>query len=105
MSFQLKNTADAGICITCTKMNDSGSSTKEDILLYPGDALTMPTLAGSHLNFATPVDITFRQKKAIAEKLSFVTKTVKEVQKDVISLDMPSTFVMLKIKKVYEIAA
>jgi len=96
MSFQLKNTADAGVCITYT-----AAETKQDILLYPGDVLTIPQLAGSHVDFGAPVDISFRQKKAIAEKLTFMTKTAKEVQKDVVSLDLPATFVMLKVKKVH----
>lgn len=100
-NFQLKNTSDKAIKLTSVRKTEDDNTVKEDIALYPGDSREIAKLGGVHLDFATPVDISFRRKKAISEKLSFISRVVKEKQEKVTSVDLPAHFVLLKVKKVH----
>lgn len=103
-NYQLSNTSDKAIGLTIVRKVLDGtkeSTIKEDIVLYPNTVLDLPKLAGSHIDFHSNVDFTFRQKKAVSEKFNIINKVVKEVQSNVSSVDLPAHFVMLKIKKVH----
>lgn len=103
-NYQVKNTSDKAIAFTLVrkvKNNDKETIVKEDVSLYPGDLKEIPRLAGAHIDFHAPVDFTFRQKKAVSEKFTFVTKTVKEIQEKVTAADLPAHFTLLKVKKVH----
>lgn len=98
--FELKNTSDKAVLITLTrkvKDGDIEKEIKEDISLYPGDKKVNVKLAGSHIDFASPVDFTFRQKA----KALIGTKTKKERVNKVRGADLPGHFVLLKVKNVH----
>lgn len=103
-SYQLKNSTDKAIGFTLVRKdskNGKESVIKEDMSLYPGQMLDMPKFGGAHIDFHAPVDFTFRQKKAISEKFTFISKTVKETKENVTAVDLPVHFSILKIKKVH----
>lgn len=96
-NFVIANTSKSPIAFTLSK-----DGKKEDVTLLPGEKREVPRSAGSHVDFKAPVDISFRQKKAISEKFNLITKVVKEVQKEVTGLDLPDLFTLLKVKNVHE---
>lgn len=100
-NYQLKNSSNKAIGLTVVRKSNEESITKEDISLYPGEVREISKLAGAHVDFHAPVDFTFRQKKAVSEKFTFVTKTMKEVKEKVTAVDLPAHFMILKIKKVH----
>lgn len=103
-SYQLKNSTDKAVGFTLVRKDSKNGkelTIKEDLSLYPGQVIEMPKLGGSHIDFHVPVDFTFRQKKAISEKFTFISKTVKEVKENVTAVDLPVHFSILKIKKVH----
>lgn len=100
-NYQLRNTSDKAIRLTVTRKTNDIAPAIEDISLYPGETRDISKLAGAHVYFHSPVDFTFRQKKAISEKFTFVTKTVKETKEYVNAIDLPAHFTLLKIKKVH----
>jgi len=93
MSYQVANTSDKAICFTMTDIHGN----KEDISLYPNNKRTLDRSSMAHVDFHAPVDFTFRQK----HKGMIMTKTKKEFKEKVLSVDLPTEFVLLKIKKVY----
>jgi hypothetical protein len=103
-NYQLKNSSNKAIGLTLVRNTGTGgvqSIMKEDISLYPGEIRNVCKLAGAHVDFHAPVDFTFRQRKAISEKFTFVTKMVKEIRTKVTAVDLPAHFVTLKIKNVH----
>lgn len=99
-NYQVQNTSDKAIEFTLVRKVDN-KVIKEDISLYPSDIREIPKMAGAHLDFKVPVDFTFRQKKAISEKFTFINKTVKETKERVTAVDLPPHFTLLKIKRVH----
>lgn len=91
--FEVKNSTDTPI-----KFSYKKGDKVQDVILYAQESRHMPVLAGSHIDFINPVDISFRQKNV--SKLSLF-KTTKEDQQKVKALDIPDSFVSLKIKKIH----
>ena len=103
-NYQIQNRSDKAIGFTLVRKvkTDNGENTvKEDVSLYPGELREMAKMAGAHLDFHAPVDFTFRKKKAVSDKFTFVNKTVKDVKEKVTAVDLPAHFTLLKIKKVH----
>jgi len=102
--YQIQNRSDKAIGFTLVrkvKTDDGDKVIKEDVALYPGELREMAKLAGAHIDFHVPVDFTFRQKKAVSEKFTFINKTMKDIEEKVTAVDLPPHFTLLKIKKVH----
>lgn len=93
-SYRIKNTSDVAIKFTIINKDNK----QEDHIMYPGEEREMEKLCDSSISFAEPVNISFRQKKAISKKFKLGTKIVKEMKEGVKGLDIPDDFVLLKIK-------
>ncbi len=90
--FKITNTSGKAISLRVQK---PGKDVWEELILLPGIMMEIPGLAGAHVSFGCAVDISFREqvKKLVG---SGVKKTM---YKGVQSLDLPSDFVLLKIKE------
>lgn len=104
-NYQIKNSSEKAIKFTVIRKakndTDVEQYLKEDIILHPKEQREMSKLAGARVEFAAPVDFTFRQKKAIFEKIGLISKVVKEEKKNVKAAELPPLFTILKIKHVH----
>lgn len=106
VNYQVKNSCDKAIKFTMIRKikneRHEDVQIKEDIIILPKSVRELTKLSGATIIFTCPVDITFRQKKALTDKLSLITRTVKESLDMVTSAQLPSIFTILKIKKIYD---
>lgn len=104
-NYQIKNSSRKAVKFTIVRKVISEKGTeqmlKEDNILLPDEQREIPKLAGARIEFATAVDFTFRQKKAIHEKIGFITKIIKETKEKVKAAELPNLFTILKIKNVH----
>lgn len=96
-NFQIKNSCDHPIRFTVIKGDQ-----KYDVIMYTDETRVMPELASSRIDFAFVADVNLRIKKPIFQKVSLIAKIVKSEQAKVKSVELPDTFVMLKVKKSME---
>lgn len=95
-NYKIKNSTDKPIALTLTTKEGA----KEDHILAGKEEREIPKLAGAHVDFPVPVDITFRQKKSINGNFKLISQVSKDSKKAVMALDLPNIFIMLKIKAI-----